>query len=187
MPPAPRQAPHIIFTTARLVARRIVPADAAAMLDVYGDADAMRWVGDGTALNLAQCEEWIAVTRRNYAMRGYGMFALESRRQGDVVGFCGIVHPGDQPEPEIKYALRRRFWGQGLATEAATAMLKKAPSLGLCHVIATAAPENVGSLAVLQKAGMQRGPVIDNGGGSRTQLFTWPADACLAPPMQRSS
>ena len=47
----------------------------------------------------------------NYAKRGYGMFALEEKATGRVVGYCGIVHPGGQPEPEVKYALRRSHWG----------------------------------------------------------------------------
>jgi len=74
-----------------LLARPIGPADAAAMHKVYGDAEAMRWVGEGKPLTLAQCEQWVDVTHRNYATRGYGMFALVSRASGSVVGFCAAA------------------------------------------------------------------------------------------------
>ncbi len=167
----------LIFETLRLVARRIEPFDAAAMHIVYGDAEAMRWVGDGKPLDLFECERWVEVTHRNYATRGYGMFALVSRSSNSVVGFCGLVHPDGQAEAEIKYAFRREFWGQGFASEAATAMLAIAPSaFGLHRVVATTAPENVASQRVLLKAGMQRGVVKLSEDGSLTQWFVWQAD-----------
>jgi RimJ/RimL family protein N-acetyltransferase len=167
----------IIFESQRLHARHVGPADAVAMHRVYGDADAMRWVGDGQPLELAQCEHWVEVTLRNYASRGYGMFALASRESGEVIGFCGLVHPGGQPEVELKYALRRESWGRGLASEAAIAMLNYARSaLGIRRVIATTAPENVASHRVLLKAGMRRGELRANEDGSFTQLFAWTAE-----------
>lgn len=166
----------VIFQTTRLVARRLVPADATPMQLVYGDAEAMRWVGDGKPLNLAQCEHWVNVTHRNYAARGYGMFALASRASRDVIGFCGLVHPDGQSDAELKYALHRKVWGRGLASEAATAMLAvAAPLFGIKRVIATTAPENFASHRVLLKAGMQRGPLLDNEDGSTTRVFVWEA------------
>jgi RimJ/RimL family protein N-acetyltransferase len=171
--PTPASA---VFQTPRLLARRVEPTDAGAMHKVYGDVDAMRWVGDGNPLDLAQCQHWIEVTLRNYATRGYGMFALVSRETGEVVGFCGLVHPGGQLEAEIKYALSRESWGQGLATEAAAALLSFGHSgLGLHRIIATAAPENTASHRVLLKAGMQLGQARQNDDGSLTQLFVWQA------------
>ena len=51
MPPAP----DCIFDTPRLRVRRIGSTDVDALHAVYGDADAMRWVGDGVAMTLEQC------------------------------------------------------------------------------------------------------------------------------------
>ncbi|HEU5297046.1 MAG TPA: GNAT family N-acetyltransferase [Burkholderiaceae bacterium] len=167
-------ASAVVFRTPRLVARRIEVADAMAMHEVYGDAEAMRWVGDGRSLDLGQCEHWIEVTHRNYTTHGYGMFALVGCQSNSVIGFCGLVHPGGQIEAELKYALRREVWGQGLASEAAVAMLAAALSqFGLHRVIATTAPENLASHRILLKAGMQRGPVKRNEDGSETQVFAW--------------
>src|SRR5579871_739561 len=145
----------IVFETLRLIARQIQPDDVEAMLAVYGDAEAMRWVGDGQPLDRAQCEQWVTVTHRNYATRGYGMYALVERQSGAVIGFCGLVHPGGQPEAEIKYALRREFWGQGFATEAAAALLRHGATVhGIDSIIATVAPPHRASQRVLIKAGM---------------------------------
>jgi RimJ/RimL family protein N-acetyltransferase len=46
----------IVFTTDRLIARRWRTSDVAALLAVYGDAEAMRWVGEGRPITLPECE-----------------------------------------------------------------------------------------------------------------------------------
>ena len=170
----PSHAVSPIFETERLIARRLQPSDLAPLLAVYGDADTMRWVGDGKPITHEACVKWLEVTENNYRVRGYGMFALLNRRTEEVLGFCGLVHPGGQPQAEIKYALKRSYWGSGLATEAAGAMLAYgATEHRLAEVIATTAPENVASHKVLLKAGMQRAELRDNEDGTFTQVFRW--------------
>jgi RimJ/RimL family protein N-acetyltransferase len=164
----------VVFKTDRLVVRRWRESDLPALLAVYGDAEAMRWVGDGKALTEAECIGWLDVTRKNYEHRGYGMFAVEQKSTPGVIGFCGIVHPGNQPEPEIKYAYLRSSWGRGFATETAAGLLQYGADVhGLCHVIATTAPANVASHRVLLKVGMDRGALRNDPDGSQTQLFQW--------------
>lgn len=166
----------IVFTTTRLTARRWDGREVDDLLAVYGDADAMRWVGDGLAISREQCEKWVEVTLGNYQRRGYGMFALEEKTTGRVVGFAGLVHPGGQEEPEIKYAFLRSHWGQGLASEAAKGLVEYGQRAhGLNHIIATAAPANVASHQVLRKAGFTPGPLRQNEDGTATQLFFWHA------------
>jgi RimJ/RimL family protein N-acetyltransferase len=165
---------EVVFATARLAARRLSYTDIDSLVAVYGDVDAMRWVGDGRAITRAECEEWVRVTLANYAERGYGMFALEDRATGSVIGFCGIVHPGGRTEAEIKYALRRSHWGRGLATEAVLGLLEYgARCLGLSRIMATTAPANVASHRVLLKSGLERGEPREDADGSRTQPFFW--------------
>lgn len=162
-----------VFLTPRLVARRIAASDIDSMLAVYGDPDVVRYVADGKPLDRARCEQWIEITLRNYATRGYGMVALVGQTNSSVIGFCGLVHPAGQAEPEIKYALRRDCWGKGFATEAAIGLLGYARRLTLPRVIATTDPENASSHRVLLKAGMGRGELRRNDDGSFTQLFHW--------------
>lgn len=168
---------ELLFETARLRVREIERADADAMYAVYGDADAMRWVDDGQPIDRAECERWIEITLRNYATRGYGMSVLVERASGEVIGFCGLVHPGGQAEAEIKYALRRAWWGRGFATEAVTGMLRYGASeMGLTHVISTVADEHTVSQRVLAKAGLRLVETRPEGDGSATQVLEWRAD-----------
>lgn len=163
-----------VFETEQLVVRRWRDSDLPDLVAVYGDAEAMKWVGDGRPITEEECREWLVVTRRNYEKRGYGMFAVEFRSVPGVIGFCGIVHPGGQEEAEVKYAYLRRVWGQGIASEALRALISYgARTHGLVRMIATTAPENKASHAVLIKAGMSRGELRANEDGSFTQLFQY--------------
>jgi ribosomal-protein-alanine N-acetyltransferase len=164
----------LVFETERLLVRHWRDADLPGIEAVYGNAEAMRWVGDGQPISKAQCIQWLEVTRANYQQRGYGMFAVELRVAPGLIGCCGIVHPGGQEEPEIKYAYLPAYWGMGIATEAARGMLEYAVSQHkLDYLIATTAPENTASHRVLLKAGMHYGELKTDADGLQTQVFEY--------------
>lgn len=166
----------LCFTTRRFFVRRIDMGDLDAMCAVYGNAEAMIWVDDGLPLDRKGCEHWIHVTQENYALRGYGMSAILSRESGAVIGFCGLVHPGGQVEPEIKYALLQSHWGQGIATEVVLGMLEYgAESFGLTEIIATVDAENLASRRVLEKAGMLQTNAYLEDDGAEVLVLTWRA------------
>jgi ribosomal-protein-alanine N-acetyltransferase len=172
----------LVFETSRLRCRRWIKSDFDPLYAVYSDSDAMRWVDDGQPITRAECERWFEVTHTNYRLRGYGMFALEDRESGEVVGFCGLVHPGGQVEAEIKYALRRSRWGAGLASEAVPALLSYgAQEHGLTRIIATVAPDNIASQRVLAKAGMRLAQRRTNDDGTTTLVFAWSAHGEVFP------
>ncbi|MDF1798452.1 MAG: GNAT family N-acetyltransferase [Planctomycetota bacterium] len=167
-------AEGILFRTARLHARRLGPGDVDALFAVYGDAETMRPLGDGVVLPRDECERWVEVTAANVERVGYGMSALVLEETGAVVGFMGLVHPGGQAEPELKYALHRGAWGRGLATEAARAMLAwGAERFGMQRIIATTAEGNTASHRVLEKCGMGREEPLVDDDGSVVLLFAW--------------
>ena len=165
-----------LFETPRLRGRRWRVQDFDALVAVYGDSQVVRWVADGRPLTAQRVREWMAITDDNYRTRGYGMFALEDRATGEVVGFCGLVHPAGQVEPEVKYAFRRSHWGRGLASEAVPALLAYgARCHGLARIVATVSPEHVASHRVLLKAGAIPGALVTHDDGSATQHFEWHA------------
>lgn len=165
-----------VFKSQRLIAKRWIPEDFDALLAVYSDREAMRWVGDGEPITRDECHAWFRVTECNYAKRGYGMFTLVEAEGGAVAGFAGLVHPGGQLEPELKYAFLRTHWGAGLATEAARQLLDYGAWVhGLRRIIATVAPGNLASQRVLAKAGMALAEERLNRDGTKTLVFEWMA------------
>lgn len=167
-----------LFETDRIICRRLALPDVEDLHAVYSDPDAMRWVDDGQPIRRSECLRWLDVTLENYASRGYGMSTLVRREDGSVIGFCGLVHPNKQPEVEIKYALHRRFWGRGLATEAVKAMLAYARrEFQISEVIATVASENMASRRVLIKAGMEVLARRSEPSDASIIVFSWHSDA----------
>ncbi len=61
-----------------------------------------------------------------------------------------------QGEVDLGYRFLPEYWGQGLATEASRAALQYGfEVIGLKRVIGLVMPENVASIRVLEKVGMQ--------------------------------
>lgn len=179
-----------LFETDRLRARHITADDFDVMYATYSDPIGARFVDDGAPISVADCRHWLDVTLRNYVTRGYGMSALCLRGHdprpgaaGTVVGFIGLVHPGGQPEPELKYSLRRAFWGRGLATEAARGMLAYgARAFALDEIIATVAEPHLASRRVLEKVGMVPVAVRPEDDGVPTMVYRWRRPAAAEEP-----
>jgi len=166
----------VLFRTERLDLRAMESGDLDDLVAVYGDPVAMAPLGDGETLTRQRCAEWVEVTLRNVEERGYGMATAVERATGQVIGFVGLVHPGGQVEPELKYALAHSAWGRGLGTEAARGMLAwGATFLGMDRVIATVHPANLASKRVLAKLGMVEEEPRTEEDGSLTLVFAWEA------------
>ncbi len=73
---------------------------------------------------LTEGESWRAMASMvgHWGLRGYGPYAIVEKSSQAVLGTAGLWYPNDWPEPEIKWALVRRHWGQGFASEAVRAV-----------------------------------------------------------------
>lgn len=90
---------------------------------------------------------------------GYGLWALERRGSGEFVGFTGLAPmPAWSPgagELEVAWRLAARFWGHGLATEAAGAARDLAfQLLGRRQLWSLTAAVNEPSIAVMRRIGL---------------------------------
>ena len=106
--------------TPRLVLRSFRMAD----WDAYAAMESKPAVRAYRGGNLYDRAEAFTAMQRligQWALRGYGVFAAERIDSGIFVGFAGVLHPAEWPEPELAYSLDEPFWHQGLATEAARA------------------------------------------------------------------
>lgn len=95
----------------------------------------------------------------HWTEHGFGLWALEEKADGQVIGWVGPSHPVFVPkladEVELGWTLRREFWGRGLATEAARAALPAIfTHLAPPHVISIIHPANHRSAAVANRLGM---------------------------------
>ncbi|MGA9544319.1 MAG: GNAT family N-acetyltransferase [Candidatus Sulfotelmatobacter sp.] len=148
-------SPPQIFETPRLILREFSADDVDALGRVLSDAETMRFYP--APLDHAGVEEWIARNLRRYATDGHGLWAMLLKTSGELIGDCGLtVQPVDSTdEIEIGYHVRRDYWGQGLATEAARACRDYGfARLPVDLIISLIRPENIPSRRVAEKNGM---------------------------------
>lgn len=94
--------------------------DYAAML---ADPDSTRWVGDGQPLDRTNAWRSLAMLLGHWALRGYGMWALELKETGEFIGRAGLMNPDGWPDLELGWMLKPEHRHQGYATEAGNAAL----------------------------------------------------------------
>lgn len=152
-PPAPPFDP--VLQTERLWLRAFSLQDAALVYSLNSDPEVVRFTADPFR-DLAHAEQVLRdVILPQYRLPGMGRLALHRRRDGAFIGWCGLKRGADG-DVDLGYRLARAAWGEGLATEAAQACLAQGLGpLRLPRIIGRASIENVASIAVLRKCGMQ--------------------------------
>ncbi|MEM7223896.1 MAG: GNAT family N-acetyltransferase [Pseudomonadota bacterium] len=146
-----------ILETERLLLRRFVPEDAKAMEGIFCDPEVMYFED-------VESPEWVRAWLKRmieecYPTWGFGMWAVQEKASGDVIGYCGLSRFPDRCEPheaELGYRLMRKHWGKGIATEAVRPTCEFGLKvLGLSRIVAMIDPGNTASLRVAQKLGMR--------------------------------
>ncbi len=145
--------------TPRLLLRRWHDDDLVPLADINADPQVMRWIGDGSTLDLEQTAEAIERWEEEWDEEGFGIFAVELLASGELAGLVGLTVPEYLPEVlpavEIRWRLGQSFWGQGYASEAAQATLEFAlQDRGLDRVIAVPRLGDDASENVIRKLGM---------------------------------
>lgn len=140
--------------TDRLTLRMFRQADFDAYAAICADADVMRHLGDGKPLLPADAWRQMAMILGHWQLRGFGLWALEERASGTLVGRAGLFEPEGWPGFELIWMLRRESWGKGYATEAARRVLRHAfIDLERERVISLIRPANAPSIRVAERLG----------------------------------
>ncbi len=158
--------------TERLVLRLPRLEDVDDLLDFVGDEEVMRPIGGeagdrGTAVE--SVERWAARWQRD----GIGQFAV--LLEGRAIGRVGLLvwdtrtwatssfaDADGHALVELGWALTRRHWGHGYATEAARAVRDWARGeRGIERLVSMIAPDNARSQRVAEKLGATPGPTVE--------------------------
>jgi len=142
--------PHLV--TERLHLRAWKDTDFEPFAALYADEAGARYIGGACERD----EAWrrLAATIGHWTLRGYGLWALEAKRDSAFVGWAGLWNPEGWPEPEIGWTLVAAARGQGLATEAAQRARAFAyDDLGWTTAISLISLPNQASVAVAERLG----------------------------------
>lgn len=155
------------MVSARLRFERFGESDAEALAALLADSSITRNItanGSTPERCLAAARKRIAWYNESWQRLGYGVWALRAFDPGlaaadRLLGWCGFVAAdGDEPDPEILYAVDRDHRGRGIAAEAAASaiewLFRETDHDGVTAVICTRL--NPGSVAVVSKLGLTR-------------------------------
>ena len=146
-----------IIETNRLILRELTLDDLDALFALYRDPDIRKYFPDGTRTVEETKEELEWILDEYYGQYGFGLWATIFKETGAFIGRCGLIPwtIDEQQEVEVAYLLDKAYWGRGLATEAAQAIVQYAfEQLQLSRIICLFDPEHHASRNVAKKTGL---------------------------------
>lgn len=144
-----------------------MPTDLAPLSRIYGEPEVMRYIGSGKPLSEEDTWRHTAFFLGHWQLRGYGMFAVEEKKSGSVIGRIGLHYPDGWPDIEIGWLLAREAWGQGYAQEGASAVIHQAfQPLKLTRLVSLIHADNHPSIRLAQRLGEELKETITLSGQS---------------------
>ena len=145
-----------IVETPRLRLRELTVDDADFVFRLVNEPSFLSNIGDKGVRNLDDARQFIlegSWTRQE--RHGYGQFLVELKERGVPIGICGLLYRESLDVTDVGFALLPEYWKRGFAYEAADAMVKYGHStLGIDKIVGLTSEENLASISVLQKLGM---------------------------------
>ena len=145
----------ILFQSKRLLFRQFTLDDAALIIDLNSDPDVMEYLHEPptTQENATQILKDIILPQYE---KGLGRWAVHLKYTEEFVGWCGLKYIKEKDEIDLGYRFKKKYWGNGYATEAALTCISYAfAHLNLDRIIAKAHIENAASLKVIENCGMK--------------------------------
>ena len=111
----------MILETERLVLRELTPADFPALCRILQDEETM-YAYEG-AFSDDEAREWLERQLERYRRWGFGLWAVDLKETGEMIGQCGLTiqHWEGEEVLEIGYLFQKAYWHKGYAAEAAMA------------------------------------------------------------------
>lgn len=146
-----------ILRTRRLLLREMTEGDISDLEEMLLDPEVM--YAYPHTFTKEDVENRLARQQQRYRQDGFGLWAVVLRSTGEMVGQAGLTWQDCEGQPvlEVGYLLKKRFWHQGYASEAARACRDYAfRVLGAEKVSSIIKTDNLASIRVAQRNGMAR-------------------------------
>ena len=161
-PPIHRTAPRL--ETERLVLRGFRAGDFDDYHLTMQDPEVMRFLGS-EPLGREDATRRMTLFAGFWELQGRGMWAVELKSGGPIVGHVGLfdlrreMQPSIEGFPEMGWIFDRSVHGQGIAYEASKAALDwHDATYGVLEIPAIIAPENHSSMRLAERLGFVREP-----------------------------
>lgn len=148
---------YLITETERLIIREFFLREEEIYLDHFSDDEVCRYIPQRTRTERVNI--FLASLVNYISNKNLGTWGIFNKLDDDFIGSCLLRMFNNEPGiVELGYSLERRYWGKGIGTEMAKAMIAYAYSdPTTTEVVGVTDLNNIASQRVLEKAGLVRG------------------------------
>jgi [ribosomal protein S5]-alanine N-acetyltransferase len=147
--------PPVVIKAKRLFLREMSVQDAGELFKLYNDPDVLRYTNDVPFPSLSEAEAFVSTYGR-YGQFGYGRWAVMHNESKEFMGWCGFKWDDELDVVTMGSRFHKKFWSNGIATEAAGACVDYAfNALDIDRIVSLAFRDNFASRRVLEKLGLQ--------------------------------
>jgi RimJ/RimL family protein N-acetyltransferase len=142
--------------TYRLILRPFEPFDAEAAFGWFSDPVVMRFTPTGPDKSIGQTKAKLTFFMDHQKAHGFSKWLILDRTFGVAIGDSGLLVLKGYGWIDLGFRFAQRYWGGGLATEAAAAWVHAAfDEFWLTRLRAFVHPKNHASIRVLEKVGFR--------------------------------
>ena len=144
-----------IIKTKRLILRELNLIDAKDFYNLNNNPNVIKFTGNVAFKDEEEAKDFL-LNYKDYELNGYGRWAVVLKETNRFVGWCGLKFDPLEQETDIGFRFFEEEWNKGYATESALACVKYGfENLKLNRIIGRAMKDNIASINVLKKIGLQ--------------------------------
>ncbi|HIC8643118.1 GNAT family N-acetyltransferase [Elizabethkingia meningoseptica] len=145
----------IILETDRLLLRELNVEDAIHFYELNLNPVVIQYTGNNAFNDVNDAKNFLE-NYNDYKENGYGRWAVIEKSNNSFLGWCGLKYNKNSEETDIGFRFFEHYWNKGFATESAKACIDYGfNTLHLKTIIGRAMKENIASVKVLEKIGLE--------------------------------
>ncbi|WP_433750786.1 GNAT family N-acetyltransferase [Falsibacillus pallidus] len=146
-----------VVDTERLRLRWLTEEDAGFMLELLNDPGYIQFIGDRGVKTEEEARKFLLNGPiKMYHEHGIGLYVVERKKDGALLGICGLIKRNGLEDIDIGFAFLEQFRGQGYGFEAAEAVLDYGKNVKrLKRIVAITTKDNESSTKLLEKIGLR--------------------------------
>nr|WP_299341243.1 GNAT family N-acetyltransferase [Allomuricauda sp.] len=146
---------ELTLETRRLRLLPFIPEDTERFQLLNNDAFIRKFLWDDEKIDAITADEIMEQNLRYFEEDQFGLWEIKLSSNDETIGYAGLWHFFDGPQPQLIYALLEPHTHKGLATEAGRAIIAYAfETLGYNYLVAATDEPNIASQRVAMRLGM---------------------------------
>lgn len=142
--------------SARLHFRDLNSKDASALLEIYSDAEAMKFRANPPLSNIEEALKMVEQAEKESLEFTYKRWAVVKKSDNELIGTLVFHYHKQNNTCTIGYSIGRQFWKKGYGQELLKAMIATLRTTNCIEVNALVHTQNLASICILEKQQFQQ-------------------------------